>query len=424
MRLHTYLLVLIGLSIAASFVALYRFQASILLLHEQALWLLLLEEQDDGTPSSSLIASCGGGGGVNHVKSNVRIEESSFRLTVFNHTHTYRYPQELFQATTSSTSSTTVLRSGQRGGGRRRHLGRSVQTPSILFAILSTPDHKEARNAIRESWGRGEHLLFLVAANGSSCSDDDHHHLSLLDEEMAIFQDTIVLKADEDYRTGLTRKTMLAIHFLVHHLCNNKDNDDENETIASSCLDYLFKTDDDSYVNTTQLRWELLQPAPNSPNNNDAIARRRIDYYGEPSLKTEPDRNTSSRFYISKEDYPARYYPNYAFGMGYALSYKLAICAAAEMQRVRKQPPWEDVATGVLARRCRIRLTQAHWMISGMKTPDEVQLFPYDILRMGGVDVTVVHGIKRPEWMLPVHRKEPLFLFAKNNIGKNTSVAR
>ncbi|KAL3928719.1 MAG: hypothetical protein SGBAC_012525 [Bacillariaceae sp.] len=258
--------------------------------------------------------------------------------------------------------------------------------PSIVFGILSAPNNFASRQAIRDSWGNQEAVFFVLGGA----------YTSEINLELQTFHDIVFLDAPEDYRSGLTRKTMLIIH--VYHELHNGHCSEDTET--SSCYDYLFKTDDDSYVNTTQLRLEL--------SDKDPKTLEPIAFYGEPSVKTEPDRNTSSRFYISYEEYSGKYYPPYAFGMGYALSSPLAACACHQMQQVRKQLPWEDVATGSLARKCGYKLTWANWSLPGYPAKFQVQYFPYAILKPGGFLVTLVHGVKNPDWMMQLHRQQPL----------------
>ena len=206
-------------------------------------------------------------------------------------------------------------------------------------------------------------------------------------------------------------------------LCSSKSSDDNDTdtttattittfTRRQSCKEgnlYLFKTDDDCYVNTTQIRLELTTSTTTTTTQNTTTSSKTstIDYYGEPSLKTPPDRNRTSKFYISEEEFPAKYYPPYAYGLGYAVSYKFAICASGLMKNIRRQPPWEDVATGILARKCSIKLTKAVWKLEQMKVPAELFWFPYNILVNGGVNVTVLHAVK-PQWMLRIHNKQPL----------------
>ena len=266
----------------------------------------------------------------------------------------------------------------------RRQMQRSKKKgkPSIVFGILSSPENREARQAIRDSWGKEEAIFFVVAGKPSGL---EFHR------ELANSHDMVHLEAREDYRSGLTRKTMLIIH-LFHHLFD--------ADCRQSCYDYLFKTDDDSYVNTTQLRLEL--------SDKDPKTLEPIEYYGEPSVKTEPDRDPSSRYYTSLEEFPGNFYPPYAFGMGYALSSNLVGCINHQMAQVRKHLPWEDVATGRLVKKCDAKLTWAHWSLPGYPAKWQVGYFPYDTLKAGGHSVTLVHGVKNPSYMNLLHHQLPL----------------
>ncbi|CAJ1946640.1 unnamed protein product [Cylindrotheca closterium] len=291
----------------------------------------------------------------------------TFDLTIHNQTFDYRYSSKLPLSRGSNLKS----------------------EPSIVFGILSAPNNVAARQAIRASWGKEEALFFVLGGET---------YTSEINLELRTFHDIVFVDAPEDYRSGLTRKTMLILHFF-HHLYNENCKKDDWET-STTCYDFLFKTDDDSYVNTTQLRFEL---SGKDPTTGEAIA-----FYGEPSVKTEPDRNTSSRFYISHEEYSAKFYPPYAFGMGYALSSPLVACVCQQMRKVRKQLPWEDVATGSLVKKCGFKLTWANWSLPGYPAKFQVQYFPYEILKPGGFSVTLVHGVKNPDWMMLLHLQKPL----------------
>lgn len=299
---------------------------------------------------------------------NVDLSFGTFSLTVHNQSFDYRYSSKLVRLS-------------------RGDLNLEPK-PTIVFGILSAPNNFAARQAIRATWGKGEALFFVLGGEYSS-------EINL---ELQTFHDMVFLDAPEDYRSGLTRKTMLIIH--VYHYLYNAHCKDEDWTTKSNCYDYLFKADDDSYVNTTQLRLEL--------SSKDPKTLEPIAFYGEPSVKTEPERNISSRFYISQEEYSGKFYPTYAFGMGYALSSPLAACASRQMQKVRKQLPWEDVAIGGLVKKCGFKLTWANWSLPGYPAKFQVGYFPHDVLKPGGFSVTLVHGVKNPDLMLLLHRQQPL----------------
>mmetsp|Transcript_32993 Transcript_32993/g.79799 ORF Transcript_32993/g.79799 Transcript_32993/m.79799 type:complete len:346 (-) Transcript_32993:142-1179(-) len=321
---------------------------------------LLLEHHDDESslpPINDDLQSNNG---------KMELSVGSFGLTIHNETYDYRYSSKL-----------PLMSQGSNNAKSK---------PTIVFGILSTPNNLAARQAIRDSWGKEEALFFVLGGE----------YTSNIDLELRTFHDIVFLEAPEDYRSGLTRKSMLIIHF-YHYVYNVHCKAEDR--VTSTCYHYLFKTDDDSYVNTTQLRLEI--------SGKDPKTQEPIAFYGEPSIKTEPDRNASSRFYISYEEYPRKVYPPYAFGMGYALSSPLVACACHKMVKVRKQPPWEDVATGALVRKCGFKLTWANWSLPG-RPQYQNQDFPYETLKSGGFSVTVVHGVKNPDWMKLLHRQQPL----------------
>ena len=166
---------------------------------------------------------------------------AKFVLTVFNTTYSYRYSRNLFNGLSS----------------------RSLKSPNILYGIISHANNQAQRDAIRASWGFGENVIFVL---GGLLSDK-------LYEEMVTSNDILLLEAEEDYSSGLTRKTMLLIHFFA------KVNKSYN-------MDYLFKTDDDCYVNSTQIRMELQE-------EQDSKTNKSIDYFGLARFGARPVRRHS-----------------------------------------------------------------------------------------------------------------------------------
>jgi beta-1,3-galactosyltransferase 2 len=247
--------------------------------------------------------------------------------------------------------------------------------PNVMFGIISHPKQLDRRDAIRASWARHESVLFVVAGTWT-------HEIA---SEFFEFNDIIFLEAEEDYRTGLTRKTMVLIHFFASQL-------------SFTNLNYVFKTDDDCYVNTTQIRLDL--------NETNPYSKEPIEYYGHAHLRVEPIRHKESKFYLSQEEYPRRFFPTYATGLGYAVSTKFASCAKEKMKSSRKML-WEDVATGALARKCSIKLTFANWTILNNETHGIY--FPYELYKDGGAHASIVHAVK-PSYMLKLHGQEPLEL--------------
>jgi len=258
--------------------------------------------------------------------------------------------------------------------------------PTIVFGILSTATNVQARQAIRNTWASKEDSKFFILAGNLTSH--------IIKQEMREFHDILYLNAPEDYRDGLTRKTMAAIQFYHHHYNARCSHGAKHDGTTISCYDYFFKTDDDTYVNATRIRDEL---SADDPETHEPIL-----YFGEPGSVVRPNRDPQSKYYLSYEEYPARRFPMYAHGMGYAMSSQFASCACTRMFTVRKQPPWEDVAVGALARKCQLKMTRSEWQLS------EGIYWKSDKLRRSGNSFSLLHHIHNSDGMKLVHKNLPL----------------
>lgn len=264
--------------------------------------------------------------------------------------------------------------------------------PTILVGVLSSPDGFELRQAIRETWGHGYSVYFVIAGSWDN-----------VEWEFYTYHDILWLDTAEDYRAGLRRKTMTFIDFGAFL---NRD------VQQATPFDFLFKTDDDMYVNITQLRTDLSLPISSyncsvpcedgdddNENNNNPLDKN-IHYFGLMMHNSRPVRDPGSKFYTSKEMYPEDSYPAYATGAGYALSSVFAECASEKLSTL--QPLWwEDVSTGLLAAACNVKLVRSHWY-------RELVDWPYPIYQVGGKHVSLVHNINADEMRrLHQHRRLP-----------------
>jgi hypothetical protein len=234
-------------------------------------------------------------------------------------------------------------------------------------------------------------VIFIVADNNKDCQypnrteQEFHHHGDLL-----------WLQAPEHYRSGLTRKTMTLIHFAHFHM---------------NTFRYLFKTDDDVYINVTRIEQELLGVLPSTvsnhtPDDDANTTTTTIDYYGLLS-HNKPIRRVRNKFYISKRDYPDEYFPIYAPGFGYALSNSFCACSVQEFPLL-SFIPWEDVSVGLLAKNCNVSLTNAqesHW--SYLESYKDWGKLDYHKYKKGGHQVSILHGLG-PRYMRLFHQGLPL----------------
>nr|XP_060626293.1 beta-1,3-galactosyltransferase 5-like isoform X1 [Anolis sagrei ordinatus] len=189
----------------------------------------------------------------------------------------------------------------------KRDTGNFLQLPLTdcsrnppFLVILATSSHTQskARMAIRETWGK-EKLIdnkrivtyFLL---GTTLNHDDQHAVTA---ESLKYGD-IIQKDFTDTYYNLTRKTMMGIEW-VHKFCPQSS--------------FVMKTDSDVFVNTYYLTELLLKK-----NRNTRF------FTGFLKLNERPIRETISKWYVSKEEYPANTYPPFCSGTGYVFSSDVA----------------------------------------------------------------------------------------------------
>lgn len=201
---------------------------------------------------------------------------------------------------------------------------------SMVFGILShgTKGRSE-RDTVRETWGKGQKLFFLVAGEWDSIVDE-YNELG----------DLIWVDQEEKYREGirptkgaLTFKTQ--VFFAAMHDVVMKENPN---------VKYFFKTDTDSYINVNLVENEIDTESKKGP----------VNYWGRCFEHLKPYRDNPGHYWhVAYEDFPYTYYPKFCVGHGYFVSRKFLDCAVGESQMAKV--PFltnEDGATGVIAERC------------------------------------------------------------------------
>jgi len=198
---------------------------------------------------------------------------------------------------------------------------------SIIIGVLSGAGGigPSRRISIRETWGHNRaSVFFLVAGPWANISEEYETHKDLLwiDEE----------EVYDGERSVLTFKTASFVS-IVHIL----------STQLHKKYGYIFKTDDDSYVDVRKLYKQLYE-----------VAHEPYDYWGWCQRKKfKPLRGTDSKWSVSYETYPEPMYPRYCQGAGFALSRKFVTCMAGEGSLAQaRYLPFEDVAMGIQAERC------------------------------------------------------------------------
>jgi len=231
----------------------------------------------------------------------------------------------------------------------------------IVFGILSGGKGSfEKRQSIRDTWCLKQNCLFIVAGSFEDIKQEYEEN-----------QDILWLNIPEGYLT-LTYKTQV----FMHAVQTNIDK-----------LAYALKTDDDSFIFVERLKKELTKTKP--------------DYWGRIFQNVAPIRNPNHKWYISLEKYPDKYFPDYCSGAGYALSTSFLTCAVAKLETMPFMK-WEDVATGMLAKRCNIPVHNA-----GKK----VHNYPSNSADTSGV--IIQHYVTTKEEMIRYHNSE-VFVVEKN----------
>jgi hypothetical protein len=147
----------------------------------------------------------------------------------------------------------------------------------VLILITSAPDHFAERQALRSTW------LSFTQNNKSNVR---YAFLLGISTDTA----TDIIKGDFiDTYANLTLKVLMGFKWAITNCAHAR---------------YVMKTDDDMYVNIPN----LLIATSSIPQN--AIIGTCMEM-------SKPFRSRSSKWYASKEDYPAKYYPKFCSGTGY-----------------------------------------------------------------------------------------------------------
>lgn len=147
---------------------------------------------------------------------------------------------------------------------------------------------------------------------------------------------------------------------------------------------YFFKTDDDCYIDTEQLKTEISS-------EEDA---KRIDYGGQCVENSKPIRDEWNEEYIPYFYYPYNYFPSYCIGSGYVLSRDFLECAVTEghIQRTVYMRS-EAVTVGLLAEKCGIEPTFDLFSIDVEKSDEYKKVAVQDNVRTPN-EISAIHSNK------------------------------
>ena len=384
------------------------------------------------------------------------IRESSFVYA--GRRYRYRYSVKLFSEAKQGIPSTMVL---DNNSIQNATATTESVLPNMVVGVCAAAKRGIRRELIRSTWGASSKrdapssssptVFFMVGglwnANGTT----------RLEEEMKEYGDLIWLDLPEDYRHALTPKSLALMHFVNHHYLGTLQDSGQRAVVhangkSATPIDYLFKTDDDVFLNTTEMSVEL---------HNKGWPH----FYGLNKTGTAPCRDEvvcsdeSAKWLLTWDEYPRNVFPPYSSGLGYAMSTQSAFFRQSQQRPPIKTPttgmshaaltaasqqydsllppmissdeliaissstptlsssplscteqvmasmlpmPWEDVAAGLLLEACNISqaFSDDEWL-------PYRPFSPYKTYKEGGIVVKIIHKVK-PYWYEPLMRQGSL----------------
>ncbi|XP_022705530.1 beta-1,3-galactosyltransferase 5-like isoform X3 [Varroa jacobsoni] len=169
----------------------------------------------------------------------------------------------------------------------------SCENLRFLFVVASAVENINQREAVRSTWasevrtisGRGKTVFLLGSGKNSSFQEK-------IKLESRKYGDILQYAFDDTYRNA-TIKSIMMLRW------------------AANCRPtYLVKADDDMMINVLQLR-----------KNIDTLGSMGIPFAaGLGHFEKGPIRDKSSKWYVSKEEYPDDVFPNYLGGSLYVIT--------------------------------------------------------------------------------------------------------
>ncbi|XP_014040885.1 beta-1,3-galactosyltransferase 2 isoform X2 [Salmo salar] len=206
------------------------------------------------------------------------------------------------------------------------------QNPFLVLMVPVAPYNREAREAVRSTWGSERQVLgkqvrlfFLL---GLPSGEETEQLQENVLQESKEHQDLLQSDFIDSYK-NLTIKTMVMMEWL-----------------SSRCpyASYAMKIDSDMFLNVNTLVNMLLH-APTQNYMTGLVARRAAVL-----------RDPNSKWYLPKEVFPEPVYPPYALGLGYVFTLDLPR-KLVEASRHVKAVYIEDVYLGLCMRHLGIRPT-------------------------------------------------------------------
>lgn len=216
---------------------------------------------------------------------------------------------------------------------------------NIIVGVLSGAGGKGPlhRDSIRSTWAKDRKGVYFIVAGP----------WEEIVQEYEKYRDLIWIEEEEIYEgeeSVLPFKTEAFLHIIHKYSLPGK-----------AGFEYLFKTDDDSYVDLAKLEKNLM-------------IRTQYNYWGCCTQDHfRPLRSPTRKWMVTFELYPEEYYPLYCQGAGFAMSRTFVQCISEHLKDFRYNP-FEDVSVGLLAERCGMPPVSDYAKIKQYRTQDASEL--------------------------------------------------
>lgn len=194
---------------------------------------------------------------------------------------------------------------------------------SLLILVHSSVTHFSKRQVIRDTWGRASATMKIIFLTARASKEDVNVRLK---RESDQFEDIVQGDFADTYH-NITYKHTMGLKYAIYHCPEAK---------------YVLKVDDDVFVNTPMLTTFLSE---------------KVSVYGAKDVlmcilmvHTMTLRSYRSKWRISFEEYPHRYFPTFCRGLAIIYSPDVIFDLYKKAQEVKKYVKLDDVFyTGLTA---------------------------------------------------------------------------
>lgn len=221
------------------------------------------------------------------------------------------------------------------------------QQPLVVILIHSSPDNDHKRQTIRETWGMNDSralLLFLIGSVNNSPTIEEKVNL-----ENQAYGDIVQGNFNDAYR-NLTYKHVAALKWFIYYCPHVR---------------YLLKTDDDVFVNSP-LMYSMFEKTSSVAkttttsstllNEWHKLHRGNLIYCHEIE-RAKVKRTFRSKWRVSFDEYPEKYFPSHC--PGFVILYSSDVVIRLYKQAQKLSYFWIDDVhiTGTVASKLNISIT-------------------------------------------------------------------